>query len=80
MTERKFVRPGVGPDGAPIATRNPATMKPLSPEGEYVDVDSTTRRRLREGDWVEASPPPVHADGEPKTTDTPETPAQKGDR
>jgi len=74
MAETKFVRPGVGPDGAPIATRNPATMKPLSPDGEWVNVDGTTRRRLREGDWVEAEAPAAAANIEREQL------VEKGDR
>jgi hypothetical protein len=60
--EKKFVRPGAGPDGAPFVTRNPATGRPLSADGEWVDLDSTARRRLREGDWVEASAPAAAAE------------------
>ena len=55
--ERKFVRPGVGADGKPLASRHPTTRKPLSPDGEWVDYDSVARRRLKDGDWVEAEPP-----------------------
>jgi len=57
MAERKFVKPKVGDDGKPITTLNPATMRPLNAAGEWVDLDRTTRRRLRDGDWVEASVP-----------------------
>lgn len=57
MPERKFVKPRVGDDGKPIITLNPATMRPLNPAGEWVDFDRLTRRRLNDGDWVEASVP-----------------------
>lgn len=57
MAERKFVKPATGADGKPFVTINPATGRPLSEQGEWVDLDRTTRRRLRDGDWVDDTPP-----------------------
>jgi hypothetical protein len=57
MAERKYVVPGKGADGQPFVTLNPATGRLLSADGEWVDLDRTTRRRLRDADWVLAPAP-----------------------
>jgi hypothetical protein len=73
--ERVFVRPGVGPDGERYVSRNPATGKPLSVDGEWVDRDRTTRRRLADGDWEEGNPPadrpPTESTATPPVIETP---------
>jgi len=73
MAERKYVVPGKGADGQPFVTLNPATGRPLSVDGEWVDADKTTRRRLRDRDWVEASAPTASPEPEPEPE--PEQPA-----
>lgn len=60
MADKKFVKPGIGADGKAFVTPNPATGRPLCEEGEWVALDNpelarVVRRRLRDGDWVEAS-------------------------
>lgn len=61
MADKVFVKPGLGADGQPFVTPNPATGQPLKLEGEWVERDRMTRRRLREGDWVEAGTAPSPA-------------------
>lgn len=57
MAERKFVKPGTGADGNPLHTVNPATGRPLSADGEWVDLDRIARRRIKDGDWADTTPP-----------------------
>jgi hypothetical protein len=59
MADKKFVKPGLGADGKLFTTPNPVTGRPLSEEGEWIPLDNpelarVVRRRLRDGDWVEA--------------------------
>lgn len=61
MAEKILCKPGTGADGQPFVTINPATGRPLKPEGELVDHDRLARRRLRDGDWVKAA----RADADP---------------
>ncbi len=72
--EQRYVRPAVGPDGERLVTRNPATGKPLSADGEWVDYDGTTRRRLRDKDWEEAPAPQAAAELERESLESKESP------
>ena len=61
MTEKVFIKPGVMPDGVtPIKVRKP-TGTHLAEAGEEVVLESYWRRRLADGDVVEATPPVAEA-------------------
>jgi hypothetical protein len=75
MAERMFVKPGMSADGQPFVSPNPATGRPLSVDGEWVDLDRTTRRRLRDGDWIEATQPTRIPSDEAPAVVTEEEPA-----
>lgn len=54
--ERAFIKPGVMPDGTPMKARKPMGGF-LAEQGEEVVLDSHWRRRLADGDVVEAERP-----------------------
>lgn len=51
MTDQKYLRPAAG------ITLPLADGRPWPQEGAFVDVDQYVRRRLADGDVVEATPP-----------------------
>lgn len=60
---RKFLKPALGQDPldpkgkVPMKVRNPATGRHLAADGEWVDLDTYWRRRIRDEDVAESSPP-----------------------
>lgn len=67
-----FVKPALFGDGAPLLVRDPRTRIPIPADGALVELDQLTRRRLRDGDLIEAKP--AH-----KSTPKPApAPAEKG--
>lgn len=53
--ERVFIKPGTLPDGSPMKARKPMGGF-LATDGESVILDSHWRRRLADGDVVQATP------------------------
>lgn len=50
-----FVKPGIDkPSGKPFVIRDPQTLLILPAEGGEVELDTLTRRRLKDGDLVKA--------------------------
>lgn len=53
-----YVVPGKDKDGAPLRLRHPSNMPAqIPPEGALVPLDSFTRRRIKDGDFVRVEPP-----------------------
>jgi hypothetical protein len=58
-----YVRPATNADSKLMLVRQPDRgWMPLPPDGEWVLLDEYWARRLRDGDVVEAEPPPVEDD------------------
>lgn len=53
-----FAKPGIDKrTSEPLRLRDPATLVHIPAEGALVELDMVTRRRLRDGDLVEATQP-----------------------
>ncbi|WP_316234969.1 MULTISPECIES: DUF2635 domain-containing protein [unclassified Bradyrhizobium] len=54
-----FVKPARDADGNPMLVRDPQTMTPLDPAGEWKPLSQFWSRRLRDADVIEAAASPA---------------------
>jgi hypothetical protein len=50
-----FLRPARDADGQPLLVRDPQSMRPLKPEGEWKDSSTYWQRRIRDRDVTDAT-------------------------